>query len=175
MVIEMEWPRSPSGERDFLASIADTWEAQSILFRVKSHRILLVAYVFQPIDGLAVQLLLNGNVGHRGCRCSPMPMLLARWKPDNITGFDLINRASPSLHSPTACRHDQGLAQRVGVPRSPRTRLERDIGSNRACRIMRLEKGINTHYAGEPVGGAFAGRLRAAFLDFHVVNSVMPI
>jgi hypothetical protein len=50
---------------------------------------LFVADLFQPVDGLAVELFLNGDVGHgRGGR-GAMPVLLARRDPDHVARPDL--------------------------------------------------------------------------------------
>src|SRR5207253_10940740 len=46
--------------------------------------ILFVADLFHPVDQLAVQRFLNGDMSHRGHRRSAVPMLLARRKPDHI-------------------------------------------------------------------------------------------
>jgi hypothetical protein len=55
-----------------------------------------------------------------------VPMLLIRREPDQVTGPNLLNRASPALRQAAASRYDQGLAQRMGVPCSPRARFKRD-------------------------------------------------
>src|SRR5262249_36229009 len=79
-------------------------------------------------DGFSVELFLNGNVRHgRGCR-GAVPVLLTRREPDHVTGPDFLDRAAPALGQAAASRHDQGLAQRVGVPRRPSAGLERDTG-----------------------------------------------
>jgi hypothetical protein len=46
--------------------------------------ILSVADFFHPIDDLAVERLLNGDVRHRSRRCGALPMFLVRRKPDDI-------------------------------------------------------------------------------------------
>src|ERR1700688_1745828 len=91
--------------------------------------VLFVANLFHPVDGLTVELFLNGDVRHGRGRRSAMPMLLARREPDHVTRPDLIDRASPALREAVASRHDQGLAQRVGVPGCPSGWLERDTGA----------------------------------------------
>jgi hypothetical protein len=62
--------------------------------------ILFVADLFHPLDNLAVELFLNGDVRHGRGRCSPMPVLLAGRKPDHITGPDLLDRSAVALKPP---------------------------------------------------------------------------
>jgi hypothetical protein len=47
---------------------------------------LFVADLFHPVDGLAVELFLNGDVGHGGGGRGPVPMLLAGREPDDVEG-----------------------------------------------------------------------------------------
>jgi hypothetical protein len=56
--------------------------------------ILFVADLFHPVDGLAVELFLNGDVRHGRGRRSTMPMLLARGEPDHVTRPDFFDRSS---------------------------------------------------------------------------------
>ena len=78
---------------------------QTSEFRLRDHfkglrspAVLVVADLFHPIDRLAVELFLNGNVRHgRGWR-GAMPMLLARREPDHVTRPDFLDRAAPALH-----------------------------------------------------------------------------
>ena len=49
---------------------------------------------------LAVERLRNGDVGHRGRRRCAMPMLLARRKPDDIAGPDLLDRPALTCTQP---------------------------------------------------------------------------
>src|SRR6266487_2781058 len=79
--------------------------------------ILLVANLLHPVDGLAVEPLLNGNVRHGGGCRGAVPVLLARREPDHVARPDFLDRAAPALRQAAAGGHDQGLAQRVGVPR----------------------------------------------------------
>src|SRR5437667_11574607 len=78
--------------------------------------VLLVGDLLHPVDGLAVEPLLNGDVCHGRGRGGAMPMLLARREPDHVTGANLLDRASPPLRQTGSSRHDQGLPQRGGVP-----------------------------------------------------------
>src|ERR1700722_10837378 len=94
-----------------------------------------------------------------------VPVLFTRRKPDHVTGANLFDWTSPALRSPAAERHDQGLAQRVSVPRGPSAGLERDTGRSRACGSVGLEQGIDADRARKPVSRPFARRLRAAAFD----------
>src|SRR5688572_5875238 len=95
--------------------------------------VLVVADLFQPVGGLAVELFHNGNVRHgRGGR-SAVPMLLTRREPDHIAGMDLLNWTALTL-DPTATGCDnQGLTQRVGVPCSTGAGFECDTGAAHPC------------------------------------------
>src|SRR5208282_4164894 len=91
-----------------------------------SGLILFVADLFHPLDGLAVELFLNGDVRHGGGRRGTVPVFFTRREPDYVTRPDLLDRATPALGEAAAGSHDQGLAQRVGVPGGSSARLERD-------------------------------------------------
>ena len=58
-----------------------------------------------------------------------MPVLRSRRDPDDVARTDLLHRTAPDLHEPQALRDDQGLAQRVGVPRGAGAGLEGDAGA----------------------------------------------
>ena len=119
----------------------------------------VVADLFHPVNRLAVELFLNGDVRHgRGWR-GTVPMLLARRELDHVTRTDLLNRPAPMLREAAARRHDQRLAQRMSMPCGTRTRLKRDTRADRARRWVWLKQRVNTHRAGEPIRRTFAGRL----------------
>src|SRR3954447_25732518 len=64
---------------------------------LSSSVVLFVGDVLQPVDGLAVELLLHRDVGHR-CRArGAVPVLFARRKPHDITGPNLLDRSTPAL------------------------------------------------------------------------------
>src|ERR1700683_698631 len=109
--------------------------------------VLFVADLFHPVDNLTVLLFLNGDVRHgRGGR-GPMPVLLARREPDHVTRPDLLDGSAPTLGPAAASRDDESLTERMGMPRSPRTRLEGDAGALHKCRIGRLKKRIDPYCA----------------------------
>src|ERR1039457_3522030 len=92
----------------------------------RSSLVLFIADLFHPVNRFAVELFLNGDVCHgRGWR-SAVPMLLARWKPDDVTRPDFFDRATPALRATAASGHDQRLTQRMGVPGGASARLKRD-------------------------------------------------
>src|SRR5947199_8791634 len=64
-----------------------------------SRPILVVAHLFHPVDDLAVERFLNGDVRHCCRRRGAMPMFLVRREPDHIAGADLIDRSALALHS----------------------------------------------------------------------------
>src|SRR5271166_237996 len=134
----------------------------------KSLAILFVAHVFQPIDDLTVELFLDGDMRHGRGRRGTVPMLLARREPDHVTGMDFLDRAALPLDPAATGDDDEGLPQRVGVPRRPGRGLERDAGTGRACWSLWLEKRVDADRASEPVGRPFSGRLGANSFDFHV-------
>src|SRR5438445_433153 len=121
--------------------------------------ILFVDDLLHPVDGLAVELLLNGDVRHRRRWRRPVPVLFARRKPDHVTGPDFLDWPAPALRPAAAGRHDQGLAQRMRVPRGPGTRLEGDAGARDTPRIACFEQRIDPNRAGEPICRCFAGWL----------------
>jgi integrase len=64
--------------------------------------VLLVAHLFHPVNRLAIEPLLNGDVGHSCGWCGPMPVFLSRLKPDHVTGPTVLNRTSPALDPPAS-------------------------------------------------------------------------
>src|SRR5438270_79780 len=162
-------PRTTAMPR--LMSIAERADMPAYVMAVRrswlAPLVLLVADLLHPVHGLVVELLVNGDVGHRGRRRCAVPMLFTRRDPDHVTRPDLLDRPAPPLRTTHTERHDQGLTEGMGVPCSARPRLERDTGTRDACRIGCLVERIDPHGAGEPIGRPFAGRLRASSLDLH--------
>src|SRR5258708_31665898 len=76
-----------------------------------------------PIDNLAVELFLNGNMCHGRRRRGAMPVLLAGREPDHITRPDFLGRTAFALDPAAARRDDERLTERVRMPRSPGPRL----------------------------------------------------
>src|SRR4051794_24160257 len=99
--------------------------------------------MLEPIDGSAVELLLDGDVGHSRARRRSMPVLLARREPDHVSRTDFFDGAAFTLSPAETGRHDQRLPQRVRVPCSPGTWFEGDARATHPRRIRRLEQRIN--------------------------------
>ena len=91
-----------------------------------SAGVLFVAHLFHPVDRFAVELFLNGDMGHRRGWSGAVPMLLTRRNPHYVTRSNYLDRTSPALCSATTSGHYQSLPQRVGVPRRSSAGLERD-------------------------------------------------
>ena len=108
-----------------IASIdaSSTRIAVSIRSFARCGQIFLIAYLFQPLDDLAVERLLNCDVAHAGCRRRPVPMFFAGRAHDDIAGADFRLRTAPTLHPAAASGNDQPLAQRVGMPRGAGARV----------------------------------------------------
>src|SRR5262249_25537758 len=124
-----------------------------------------------PVDGLAVEMFLNGDVRHgRGCR-GAVPMFLTRREPDHVTRANFLDWTIPTLCPTAASRHNQGLSERMAVPGGPSAGLERDTGATHPSLIGCIEQGVNAYRAGKVLGRSFAGRLRATSFDVHLLNS----
>ena len=85
-------------------------------------------------------------------------MLLARRKPHHVTRANFLDRPALALEPSRAGSDDQGLAERMRVPRGARARLEGDDSAADARGFGDLKDGIDAHRAGEPCLGAFARR-----------------
>jgi len=83
--------------------------------------ILVVGDHFHPFDDLAVEIFLNGDMRHGGGWRRAMPMLLARREPDHIAGMNLFNRTGLALRLAAAGCDNQGLTERMCVPRGAST------------------------------------------------------
>src|SRR4051812_15478309 len=69
--------------------------------------VLLVGDLLHPLDNLAIEVFLDGEVGHRGRRRRAMPVSLARRDPDHVSWPDFLDRSALDLYPPDAGRHDQ--------------------------------------------------------------------
>src|SRR4051812_31970122 len=76
-----------------------------------SGPVLLVAHVLQPIDDLAVEGLLDGDVRHRHRRARPVPVLHPGREPDHVTGSYLLDRAALLLNPAETNRDDERLPE----------------------------------------------------------------
>src|SRR3954462_6377121 len=89
--------------------------------------ILFVANLLQPIHVLAVDGLLDGDVGYGGGGRRAVPVLDARREPDHVAGPDLLLRAAPLLHPAGTRRDDEGLSDGMRVPSRAGAGLEGDV------------------------------------------------
>ena len=84
-----------------------------------------LGYGLHPGDSVSVKPFGNGKMRHRFFRCRAMPVSRIRWDPDNVAGSYFFDRPAVPL-DPTAPGNDvQGLAQRMRMPGSSRTRGKR--------------------------------------------------
>ena len=118
----------------------------------ESSLVLFVSDFFQPVDRLAIELFLNGDVRHGRCWGGAVPMLLARRERNHVAWPDLLDRASPALRAAAARGHDQRLAKRMGMPRCSSAWFEGNTGAEGAGGRVCLEQGIDTHCPGKPIG-----------------------
>src|SRR2546422_3156206 len=64
--------------------------------------LLLVADLLHPVDHLAVEFLLDGDVRHRAVWRGAVPMLLSWRTGDHIPGMNLFDGSSPASHEAAA-------------------------------------------------------------------------
>jgi hypothetical protein len=83
-----------------------------------------------------------------------MPVLFPGRDPYHIPRPNFLDWIALALRPAAAGCDNQGLTERMCVPRGASTRLERHARGGRASGSVCLEQWINTHRAGEPVGGA---------------------
>lgn len=116
--------RAPWGDDSrACAAIVRSWPALFVPFlRLRCSRcatVLFVTDLFHPVDDCAIDFFRNGDMGHGTVWCSSVPVLHTGRDPDNIPLPDLLYRPPPPLYPTSASGHDQGLAERVGVPGCP--------------------------------------------------------
>jgi hypothetical protein len=92
--------------------------------RVRLLPVLLVADLFHPVNDLAVELFLYGDVRHARGRRSAVPVLLAGRERDHITRPDLLDRTAFALSPAEARGHDERLPERMRMPCSSCTGFE---------------------------------------------------
>src|SRR5882762_11064157 len=94
-------------------------------------------------------------------------MLLTRRAPDHVARPNFLFRAGLALHPPTSGRDDQGLPERMLVPRCPGAGLERDTDTQDARRSGCLEQWVNAYHAGKIFVRSFAGGQCTVSFEFH--------
>src|SRR3954469_16971725 len=123
--------------------------------------------MFEPVDGLAVEAFLDRDVAHRRRCRSAVPVLLARREPDDVARTDFLDLSAFTLHPAEAGRHDQRLAERMGVPGGARARLEGDERPGDTGGGRGAEQRIDANRPGEPLRTSLARRVGAAAFDLH--------
>src|SRR5436190_1377870 len=101
--------------------------------------VLLLTHLLHPIDVLAIERFLDGDVRHRRRRRRAVPVLLVRWKPYDVSGPDLVDGATGALHPTEAGGDDQRLTQGMGMPRCSGTGLECDARCTDSRGRLRLK------------------------------------
>ena len=122
-----------------------------------SMPVLVIADLFHPVDVLAVNRFLDRDVNDRRGWRRTVPMLEAGRKPHHVSGADLLNSSTFTLHPAETGGDDQGLSERVGVPRRPGTGLEGNAAGSHASWFGRLEERIDPDRAGGPFRQAPCG------------------
>ena len=112
--------------------------------------------MLQPINDLAVELLLDSNVRHTSSRRGSVPVFFTGWKPDHIARTNLLDGAAFALRPATARCNDERLSKRMCMPRRPRTRFERDTRTLNERGIRCLKERIDAYVPSEPVRGPLA-------------------
>ena len=112
---------------------------------------LFVRHVLHPIDEFAVFLLLNRDMGHRRGRSRSVPVPFIWREPDHISRMDLLYPPAFALCPAAARRHDQRLTERVRMPGSSRTWLERHARARNQRGVRRSKERINANRPRKPV------------------------
>jgi len=133
-----------------------------------SRLVFFVGDLFHPIDNLAVQSFLNGDMSHGRGGGSTMPMLLAGREPHDIAGPYLLDGSACALGPAAASRDDENLTEWMTMPSCPRAGLETDAGTLNQCGLACLKKRVDSYRTREPLGGPLGGGLRTNSFDFHV-------
>src|SRR5258708_22821736 len=126
---------------------------------LRSGLILFITDLFHPGNGLAIKLFLKSDMGYGSGWRSAMPVFLRRRAPDHVPWMNLLDRTIPALRAAAPSGHEQGLAQRVGVPSSASTRLECHTGTLHTRRIGYLKQRITADRTGKILSRSFARRL----------------
>jgi len=105
-----------------------------------------------------------------------MPVLLAWWKPDDIASTDFFDWSAFELRPAKAGRDNQGLAERMGVPRGTGTRLEGDVTAAHTWRVANPEHRVYADGAGKQASGPLPeGRDPLRLISIVTLRSVMSV
>src|SRR5215831_17878634 len=102
--------------------------------------ILFVADMLHPICRVAVEPLLDCNVGHGRGRRGAVPVLFTGRDPYHVAWPNLLDRPAPTLHASAARRHDQRLAKWMRMPGGSGAGLERHTRPGHTSRIGRTKQ-----------------------------------
>src|ERR1700722_8237789 len=133
----------------------------------RSALVLLVADLFHPLHRLAVERLLDGDVGHGGGGRGAMPMFLARREDHDVARTNLLDRAAFALRPAAAHRDDEDLTERVRMPGGARSRLERDRVAGPARGSGYWKQRIDADHSGEIFRRPLGRWARTRSLDVH--------
>src|ERR1700728_4011275 len=128
-------------------------------FTSRAGEVFLVGDMLHPLDDLAVECLLDRDVGHPRSGRRPMPVPAIRRTPDHIARANLEDRPTLALRPSTAGGDDERLAERMAVPRRACAWLKGDAGARDPGRLRRAVQRINPHGSGEVFCGSLLGRL----------------
>src|SRR5260370_34901179 len=96
-----------------------------------------------------------------------MPMFFARRNPDHVARPDFLHRSTLGLDPADAGDYVQRLAQRVGMPCRPRTRLERYPVRGNPRRSLGCDDRVLPDGTGEILIGGSARRPRTGEMNLH--------
>jgi hypothetical protein len=107
----MEKMRRPTafGGHTLLATLQFVATREQLVVET-SPTVLLLAYMFQPLNCFAVELFLNSDVRHGRRRRGSVPMLLSRREPHDIARVDFFDGSAPALRATAAGGYDKRLA-----------------------------------------------------------------
>src|SRR5215207_7903759 len=157
-----------------IASMGARWEGLRCgwhlarLHGPRSGLVLFVGDLLHPVDGKAVECLLNGDVRHRRGRRGAVPVFLIGLEPDHISRMDFLDRAALALYQAAACRDDKDLAKWMGVPCRASAGLEGHRVASRPRRSGRSEQRVDPYRASKPFGRAPAGGLGTDSFYLHL-------
>lgn len=120
-------------------------------------------------------LFSDGNVRHCGSRGRAMPVFFTRCNPDDVTGFDFLNRAAVQLYPAQTRSHEQSLSKWVRMPSSTRAWLERNGCTAYSRRRIASKRGIDPDRSRKIFRRADCAWLRPALRDVHVVAPIVVL
>jgi len=86
--------------------------------------VLLVRHLLHPDHIFSIKRFLDRDVGHRRGGARAVPVFMAGRAPDDVARADFDNRFTLALRPAAPCSDNEGLAQRVCMPRTSRTRFK---------------------------------------------------